>query len=284
MTDRWAAWLLEHRFGGDPAARERIWPQLCEYRDSVIKAAAIKPGDVVLDVGCGDGLLAVEALEHVGGDGRVVFSDISTDLLDQCRSLVDDPRASFVHTGLPGLEAIPDGSADAVMTRSVLIYVQDKRASLAALYRVLRPGGRMSLFEPINRFCRPEPPTQLWGYDITGLEPLAERVKAAFGEYQAIQQTLVDFDERDLLAAAVEAGFTAVHLDYRADLTWRVNPLPWEATLRASPNPLVPPLGEILAEALDEAERARLAEHIESRRDTAKVRSCTAVAYLAASR
>ena len=44
------------------------------------------------------------------------------------------------------------------MTRSVLIYVDDKRASFAALHRVLRPGGRVSMFEPINRFGHPEPP------------------------------------------------------------------------------------------------------------------------------
>ena len=51
-------------------------------------------------------------------------------------------------------------------TRSVLIYVADKAAAFAAMYRVLRPGGRISLFEPINRLMFPEPPDRFWGYDV----------------------------------------------------------------------------------------------------------------------
>ena len=43
-----------------------------------------------------------------------------------------------------------DGSVDVVTTRSVLIYVKDKAAALREFYRVLKPGGRVSLFEPIN--------------------------------------------------------------------------------------------------------------------------------------
>jgi ubiquinone/menaquinone biosynthesis C-methylase UbiE len=52
-----------------------------------------------------------------------------------------------------------------VTTRSVLIYVKDKAAALRELYRVLRPGGRISLFEPINRLMSRQP-----GY----LRPLVE--------------------------------------------------------------------------------------------------------------
>ena len=86
-TDRWAAWLLEHRFGGDAALRDRILPRLYELRDRVLAGAGILAGDTVLDVGCGDGLLGLGALPLVGADGTVVFSDISTDLLDECRSV-----------------------------------------------------------------------------------------------------------------------------------------------------------------------------------------------------
>jgi arsenite methyltransferase len=43
----------------------------------------------VLDVGCGDGLIAFGALDRVGEEGQVIFSDISQDLLDHCRSLAE---------------------------------------------------------------------------------------------------------------------------------------------------------------------------------------------------
>ncbi|WP_348240817.1 methyltransferase domain-containing protein, partial [Salmonella enterica] len=54
-------------------------------------------------------------------------------------------------TGAETLEGIADSSVDVVTTRSVLIYVDDKAAAFAAFHRVLKPGGRVSLFEPINR-------------------------------------------------------------------------------------------------------------------------------------
>jgi arsenite methyltransferase len=55
-----------------------------------------------------------------------------------------------------------------VTTRSVLIYVKDKRrAAFEELHRVLKPGGRLSIFEPINNFTYPEPPHLFGGSDVT---------------------------------------------------------------------------------------------------------------------
>lgn len=284
MSDRWARWLLDRRFGGDPVAWERMLPELMEFRDRVLAGAAIKAGDIVLDVGCGDGLLGVGALDFE--PAKVIFSDISTDLLRQCRDTIDDPRAEFVQTGLPELEAMEPESVDVAMTRSVLIYVADKASSFRTLRRVLRPGGRLSIFEPINRFCDPERPQQLWGYDITGMEELAAKANAAADRYtSAVNGPMLDFDERDLLALAEQVGFSNVKLEYRAEITLRRNENRWEEWLRHAPNPLVPTRGEILAEALTPDEQASLAEHIEARRaapDGLAV-SRGAVAYLSAS-
>src|SRR6266545_3376277 len=146
MGDRWAEWLLERRFGGDSAHRDRVMPQLVEFRDRVLDGARIVAGDVVLDVGCGDGLVALGALDRVGPSGTVIFSDVSVSLLERCRSVVPEPaRCQFIHSGLPELVGIAEESVDVVTTRSVLIYVADKRAAFATLFRVLRPGGRLSI-------------------------------------------------------------------------------------------------------------------------------------------
>ena len=97
MTDKWAQWLLSRRDGDSAAVRARQALDLAAFRDGVLDRADLAPGDVLLDVGCGTGLIGFGALERLGPDGRVIFSDISSDLLDECRRTAgDDRRCSFV--------------------------------------------------------------------------------------------------------------------------------------------------------------------------------------------
>jgi ubiquinone/menaquinone biosynthesis C-methylase UbiE len=186
-------------------------------RDRVLDGAAIVPGDTVVDVGAGDGLIALGALDRVGPGGRVIFNDISEDLLEQCRSLAgDDPRCDFL---LGSADELPleDESVDVVTMRSVVIYLprERKERALREFHRVLRPGGRLSLFEPINSFAYPEPDGWFIGYDVTPVRDLARKVFDAFGSEDS---TLIDFDERDLLTWIEGAGFDPVHLSYEVEL------------------------------------------------------------------
>jgi ubiquinone/menaquinone biosynthesis C-methylase UbiE len=286
MADKWANWLLERRFGGDAEERDRMVRRLAEFRDRVLAGARIEPGDVVLDVGCGDGLLGVGAIEQAGESGRVIFSDVSTDLLTRCREITGElgvaGRCQFVHSGLPGLEGIGDASVDVAMTRSVLIYVADKAAAFATLRRVLRPGGRLSIFEPINSFHHPEPPGTLWGVDVSGVEELAGKVKRAYRRHQPDNDAMTGFDERDLFAHAEAAGFAEVTLDYRAHTGPNPEPVAWDTVLKIAPNPLVPSFGEVLGEALDPAERDTLERHLRERIEAGAQRTRMASAYLTA--
>jgi arsenite methyltransferase len=286
MGDRWSDWLLERRFGGDTALRDRMLPTLREYRDKVIAGARIRPGDVVLDVGCGDGLLGMAALDLVGDTGQVIFSDISADLLDRCREIAGElgaaDRSRFVHTGLPGLAEIPDASVDVVMTRSVLIYVIDKAGSFTTFHRVLRVGGRLSMFEPINRFHGPGPDSELWGFDLTGLEAITRKVKQAHHAGKPDNDPMLDFDERDLLALAESTGLTELRLEYQAEIGHDPSVVDWEMLLRTAPNPLAQTYGELLNQALDPAERDALSERLRGRPHSRHRRH--AVAYLTAQR
>ena len=293
-SDRWADWVLRIRQGGDPARLEQMMAVLGPVRDRVLDAAAPAPGETVLDVGCGDGLLGFAALDRVAPGGTVVFSDVSEALLEHCRAaaaglgLAD--RCDFVRTGLPDLAGIPDGSVDVVVLRSVLLYVRDKPACLRSLHRVLRPGGRLSLFEPVNRFGSPEPPDRLWTFDV-GQPPevreLADRVAAAARADRPADDPIVDYDERQLLAAAEAAGFTDLSLAYEArvgtDVGFGLTRMPIGDMLGTAPNPTSPTYGELLDRALEAAERDRLVAHLAAQPPERRL-GRLAVAYLSGRR
>jgi arsenite methyltransferase len=129
--DIWTQWLLQQRCGGD---RERMHTMLNTYlypvRDRVLSHANLRDDETLLDVGCGDGLIAFGALDKVK-TSKVILSDISQDLLDHAQAIAReghlDYRCEFVRASADDLSPIPDASVDVVTTRSVLIYVSVKR-------------------------------------------------------------------------------------------------------------------------------------------------------------
>ncbi|HKE69464.1 MAG TPA: class I SAM-dependent methyltransferase, partial [Nocardioidaceae bacterium] len=180
--DRWAEWLLQRRHGGDPERRQEMVAHLAGVRDSVLDRAELAAGDTVLDVGCGDGLIAFGAIDRVGPDGKVIFSDVSAELLGVCRQQAVEigvmDCCEFVQASADGLDAVADGSVDAITTRSVLIYVGDKSACFHEFYRVLRTGGRLSVFEPINGYPLWEADNTYCGYDVGPVAELSAKLTA----------------------------------------------------------------------------------------------------------
>ncbi|MET8229671.1 class I SAM-dependent methyltransferase [Micromonospora sp. NPDC005298] len=283
-TDRWAQWLLTRRDGGSATLRTRYASDLAWFRDGVLDRADLKTDDVLLDVGCGTGLIGFGALDRLGPDGRVIFSDVSEDLLDQCRRIADgDERCSFVRSPAEDLAGVADASVDVVSTRSVLIYSDRKATAFAEFFRVLRPGGRLSLFEPINRFQLQHRPDELFGL---GGSPVHDLVAKVRNVYQGRTQPMVDFDERDLMTWAETSGFEAVELDYRAQLDVPAEPITdWDEIKRVAPNPLVPTYGEAIAAALTDDERERLDAHMAALAAArTPTRRTTAIAFLRALR
>lgn len=259
--DRWARWLLGVRHGGDTALRERMLQEsLYPWRDEILDKAQLRPGDTLLDVGTGDGLIAFGALDRLGSSGRVIFSDVSQDLLDHCRMAAAAggqlDRCGFVQASADSLGAIADASVDVVTTRSVLIYVKDKAAALREFHRVLKPGGRVSLFEPVNRLMRDQP-GWFGGYDTRPVAVLAERIEAVYDSIQPPDSDpMMNFDERDLVRHAEDAGFPEIGLGLRFSLKATKKPCPWETFLRTSGNPQIPPLGEVVGQTLSAEESA----------------------------
>jgi arsenite methyltransferase len=286
--DRWHRWLLDVRFGGDPETRQHDLAEfLYPVRDTVLDKARLRPDDTVLDVGTGDGLIAFGALERLGPEGHVIFSDISQDLLDHCREAAGAEgvldRCRFLLAPADRLSAVADGSVEVVTTRSVLIYVKDKAGALREFYRVLRPGGRISLFEPINVLMSARDPGRFYGYDTTPVRELAAKVEALYESIQPRgQDPMVDFDERDLLRHAEQAGFGGLDLELRVTVKNARQPVPWERFLRMSGNPLVPPFGEALDRTLSPQEITAFTGYLRPLVESGTGQERTAVAYLTA--
>jgi arsenite methyltransferase len=263
QRDIWAEWLAVQRSGGDPEVRREMLEGLANVRDRVLERAQLTEGESVLDVGCGEGLIGFGALER--GAGHVTFSDISEDLLEVCRAaavrLGVEDRCTFVQAGAEDLAQIAEGTVDVVATRSVLIYVKDKRRVFEEFLRVLRPGGRAVVWEPINRFGMDERREGFWGYPGDGVSDLAGRVERVYEEIQPPDDPMLDFDERDLVALAEQAGFFPIELELTAEIR-AMEPRLWEPFLNSSGNPRIPTISEAMDRALSQEERERFADHL----------------------
>lgn len=261
--DEWAEWLLHRRHGGDPEALRRHLAWLYPIRDRVLGNAKVGEGDVVLDVGCGDGLIAFGALDRVGPSGRMIFSDISQDLLDHSHALAEQigelERCTLVRAAAEDLIPIADESVEVVTTRSVIIYVKPKERAFQEFLRVLRPGGRLSMFEPINRFNAARAANI--SHDGFEMSPVIDIYRKLRDFYAALQppdtDPMLDFDERDLVDLADSAGFRSVELDYHAEIAPPKESRSWESAIRSAGNPRIPTLEEAMQRLLtpDEIER-----------------------------
>ena len=291
-TDIWAQWLLHRRHGGDPARLKATLDYLYPVRDRVLTNARLKDGGTLLDVGCGDGLVAFGALGR-NPTSKVIFADISQDLLDHASTLAREmkmtDRCEFLCASAEDLSVIQDESVDAVTTRSVLIYIANKQQAIGEFYRVLKPNGRLSVFEPINRFGLPEPAHLFWGLDATPVIEIAAKLKAVYARLQPIDtDPMLNFDERDLIGQVERSGFRELHLDLEVDIKplgqLEDSNVTWSSFIGTAPNPKIPTLGEAMAQALSDDETAMFTAHMRPLVEDQAGRYRSAVAYLAASK
>jgi ubiquinone/menaquinone biosynthesis C-methylase UbiE len=108
----------------------------------VAEAAAIRPGQRVLDVACGTGALSGAVAERVGPAGSVVGLDLNPEMLEVARQ--KPARIEWRHAPAEALP-FPDAAFDAVVSQFGLMFFTDRVAALREMWRVLRPGGRLAV-------------------------------------------------------------------------------------------------------------------------------------------
>jgi ubiquinone/menaquinone biosynthesis C-methylase UbiE len=123
---------------------ERMYsaPEVVAQRNQVLRAMALREGEVVLDVGSGPGMLAKEMAEVVGSSGVVSGIDMSEPMIALCRQRCAEEEWTDFRVGEATALPFEDGVFDVAAAVQVYEYVPDVALALSELFRVVRPGGR----------------------------------------------------------------------------------------------------------------------------------------------
>ena len=145
----------------------RVWlmflGRVATLRRATLDLAALRPGERVLDVGCGSGDLALSAARQVGSRGAVWGIDAAPQMVEVARSKAKRRRLN-VQFQVEAVEVLPfpDASFDVVLSSLMMHHLPGelRRRALAEIRRVLRPGGRIVIvdLDATGRLPRPWEP------------------------------------------------------------------------------------------------------------------------------
>ncbi len=113
-----------------------------------VRYALLQPGETVLDIGSGGGIDTILAARRVGPEGAAIGLDVVDAMLERARIHATEAgvagSAEFIRGEMEDIP-LPDGSVDVVISNGVLNLSARKSRALAEIFRVLGPGGRISL-------------------------------------------------------------------------------------------------------------------------------------------
>jgi demethylmenaquinone methyltransferase/2-methoxy-6-polyprenyl-1,4-benzoquinol methylase len=201
----------------------RLWKRY------TVNEAAVRPGNVVLDLAGGTGDLALAFAKRVGAEGHVVLADINAAMLEQGRKrLVDAGIAGNSSIAQVDAQNLPfaDGSFDVVTMAFGLRNVTDKDAALRSIYGTLKTGGKAMILEFSEPHKSIKPAYDLYSFKV--LPALGKLVARDADSYQYLAESIrVHPDQETLKSMMTDAGFercryhnlaggiVALHIGYR---------------------------------------------------------------------
>jgi SAM-dependent methyltransferase len=117
-----------------------------ERLKDIVQAGEIKPGDTILDVGTGSGILIHDMLDY--NPSAIHACDLAENMLDRVRHKF--PQVQTHLCDIRDLD-LPDDSLDAAFINGCFSNIMDKQSSLENLFRMLRSGGRLVISHPLGR-------------------------------------------------------------------------------------------------------------------------------------
>lgn len=218
------------RYGWD-AASEHYEPDWCgplaPAQATLLAAAALEPGERVIEAACGSGLVTRAIAAAVGRSGEVLATDLSQNMVDLTARICANEGLNWVRTARMGADElrVDEGRFDAALCALGLMYVPDPRAALSSMRRAIRAGGRVvatvwgerrhcgwaEIFPIIDARVRSEvcpmffasggPGALRRDFEMAGLAELVEHRQ---------QETLEFADEQALLRAMLVGGPVAM--------------------------------------------------------------------------
>ncbi len=180
-AEQWLDMWYRDEEKGDYSRFDREFGRLFEL-------AALKPGDAVLDLGCGSGVLVPYILERIGQNGRLEEVDYAEEMIAVNRRIHDDPRVGFTVSSVDNLD-VPDASFDVAFCFSCFPHFEHKENALAVICRVLKPDGKLIIAH----------------FDSS------ENINDHHRKHECVMHDRLP-DEQEMRSILAQAGFTVEHL------------------------------------------------------------------------
>lgn len=208
----------------------RAWVEVCEPLDRqlsplglhAIDALSPRPGEVVVDVGCGAGQTVLQLAERVGPEGRVIGLDIAPLLLDVARRRAAGlGQVSFIEGDAQAV-ALPERSADRVFSRFGVMAFADPVAAFANFHRILKPSGRLAF---VCWRALEENEVDLLPLRAAGLEARADPTPFSFADPDVLRTTLYAAGFRHVAVERRDEMVSCGDLDATVSVLMRVGAL-----------------------------------------------------------
>ncbi|MFG2983793.1 class I SAM-dependent methyltransferase [Streptomyces sp. NPDC048258] len=141
---------VQEFFGARAADWDRKFPEDAPAFATAVAEVGLRPGDRVLDAGCGTGRALTPLRAAVGPTGIVLGADLTPGMLAAAQRAGRAAEGALLLADVARLP-LRDGALDAVFAAGLIAHLPDPEANLRELARVVRPGGRLALFHPIGR-------------------------------------------------------------------------------------------------------------------------------------